>query len=104
MIFFNNPKCKYPKQINFTPRQFQLEGSGSKNAMKKILKGTEKLWNDFIKPGLKVATPIISAGVAAKTKNPQLAQLTSNILKSWTRGKILSLTDRHGYGLRLKVM
>ena len=53
---------------------------------------------------MKIATPIISAGVAMKTKNPQSAQVTNNILKSLTRGKISSLTDLHGNGLRLKVM
>ena len=72
--------------------------------MKKIFKGTEKMWNSFIKPGLKKATPIISAGVAAKTKSLQSAQITSNILKALTVGKFLSLTDLHGNGLRLKVM
>ena len=41
--------------------------------------------------------------VAAKTKNPQSAQITSNILKSLTGGKVLRLTDMHGDGLRLKV-
>ena len=44
---------------------------------------------------MKIATPIISAGVAAKIKNPQSAEITSNILKSLTGGKILSLTDMH---------
>ena len=51
-----------------------------------------------------MATPLISAEIAAKTKNPQSAQITSNILKSLTSGKILSLTDMHSRGLRLKVM
>ena len=52
-----------------------------------------------------MATPLISAAVAAKTKNPQSAQITNNILKSLTGGKILSLTDMHsGAGLRLRVM
>ena len=51
-----------------------------------------------------MATPLISAAVAAKTKNPQPAQVTNSILKSITRGKILSLTDMHGRGLRLKVL
>ena len=45
-------------------------------------------------------TPLISAAVAAKTKNPQSAQVTKSILKSLTGGKILSLTDMHGNGLR----
>ena len=98
----HNPKCKCQKQITFTQRQFQLEGSGFKYYEK--IEGTEKVWTIFIKPGLKIATPIISAGVAAKTKSPQSAQITSNILESLTDGKVLSLTDLHGNGLRLKVM
>ena len=72
--------------------------------MKKIFKGSQTAWNKFLKPALKIATPIISAGVAAKTKNPQSAQITNTTLKSLTGGKILSLTDMHGNGLRLKVM
>ena len=44
--------------------------------------------------------------VSAKTKNPRLRQALANILKSISggRGKILSLTDMHVPGLRLKVM
>ena len=100
----HNPKCICQKQITFTPKQLQLEGSGFKNTMKNFFKGTEKMWNYFIKPGLKKATPINSAGVAAKIKNPQSAETTGNILKSLTGGKFLSLTDLHGHGLRLKFM
>ena len=100
----HNPKCKCQKQITFTPNQFQLEGGGFKNTMKKIFKGSQTAWNKFLKPALKIATPIISAGVAMKTKNPQSAQVNSNILKSLTGRKILSLTDMHGRDLRLKVM
>ena len=100
----HNPKCKCQKQITFTPKQFELEGSGFKNTMKKFFEGPQTAWNKFLKPALKIATPIISAGVAAKTKNPQSAQITNSILKSLTGGKILSLTDMHGNGLRLKVM
>ena len=51
-----------------------------------------------------MATPMISAAVTAKTKSPQSAQITNNILKSKTGGKALSLTDLHGNSLRLKVM
>ena len=100
----HNPKCKCQKQITFTPNQFQLEGAGFKSKLEKIFKGTQTAWNKFIKPGLKMATPLISAAVAAKTKNPQSAQVTNSILKSLTGGKILSLTDMHGNGLRLKLM
>ena len=42
--------------------------------------------------------------VGAKSKNKQVGVATTNILKSLTGGKILSLTDMHGNGLRLKVM
>ena len=62
----HNPKCKCQKQIIFSPNQFQLEGAGFKNTMKKIFKGTQSSWNKFLKPALKIATPIISAGVGAK--------------------------------------
>ena len=75
----HNPKCKCQKQITFSPNQFQLEGNGFKNTMKKMFKGSQTAWNKFLKPALKIATPIISAGVAMKTKNPQSAQVTSNI-------------------------
>ena len=95
----HNPKCKCQKQITFSPNQFQLEGAGFKNTMKKLFKGSQTAGNNFFKPALKIASPIISAGVAMKTKNPQSAQVTSNILKSLTGGKILSLTDMHGRGL-----
>ena len=99
----HNPKCKCQKQNTFRPRQFQLEGNGFKNTTEKLFKGTEKMWNKFTKPGLKIATLTISAVVAAKTKNPQPAQITSNILNSLTGGKNLSFTNMHGQGLRLKV-
>ena len=89
---------------NFSPNQFQKKSAGFKNTMKNLLKGSQTAWNKFIKPGLKIATPLISAAVAAKTKNPQSAQVTNSILKSLTGGKILSLTDMHSRGLRLKVM
>ena len=99
-----NPKCGCQKIITFTPHQYMLEGGSIKCKLLIIFRGTNKAWDSFIKPGLKMATPLISAAVASKTRNPQSAQITSNILKSLTGGKILSLTDMHGRGLRLKVM
>ena len=81
-----------------------LEGGSIKSKLQKIFRGTKKAWDSFIKPGLRMATPLTSAAVVAKTKNPQSAQITNSILKSLTGGKILSLTDIHGNGLRLKVM
>ena len=100
----HKPKRKCQKQITFSPNQFQLEGAGFKNTLKNLFKGSQTAWNEFLKPLMKIATPIISAGVAMQTKNPQSAQVTSNKLKSLTGCKILSLTDMHGNGLRLKAM
>ena len=102
-------KCPTPKiscqmVITFTSHQYMLEGGSIKGKLQKIFRATKKAWDSFIKPCLKMATPLISAAVAAKTKNPQSAQVTSNILKSLTGGKILSLIDMHGRGLRLKLM
>ena len=100
----HNPICSCQKQITFSAKQFQLDGAGFKNTLKKIFKGSQTAWNKFLKPALKIATLIVSASVAAKTKNPRSAQITKNILKSLTGGKILSSTDMHGRGLRFKVM
>ena len=81
-----------------------LAGGSIKSKVQINFEGTKKAWDSFIQPSLKVATPLISAAVVAKTKNPQSAQGTNSILKSLTGGKILSLIDMHGLGLRIKVM
>ena len=100
----HNPKCNCQKQITFSPKQFQLEGGLIKSKLQKIFKGTQTAGNKFLQPRLKMATPLISTTVAAKTKNPQSDQITNNFLKYLTGVKILSLTDMHGNGLRIKVM
>ena len=89
---------------NFTPHQYMLEGGSIKSKLQKKFKGAQTAWNKFIKPGLKMATPLISAAVAAKTKHPQSAQVTNSILRALTGGRVPNLTDMHGHGLRLKVM
>ena len=61
-----------------------LEGGSIKSKLQKIFRGTKKAGDGFIKPGFKMATLLISAAVAAKTKNPQSAQVTNSILKSLT--------------------
>ena len=99
-----NPKFGCQKIITFTPHQYILEGGSIESKIQKIFRGTKTAGDKFIKPGLKMATLLISAAVAAKTKNPQSAQVTNSILKSLTGGKRLNLTDVHGRGLRLKVM
>ena len=81
-----------------------LEGGSIKSKLQKNFRGTKTAWNKFLKPGLKMATPVITVAIAAKTKNPQSAQITKNILNSLTRGKALSFTDMHGNGLRLQVL
>ena len=100
----HNPKCKCQKQITFSSNQFQLEGAGFKNTMKKIFKGSQTAWNKFLKPTINTLAPVIVMAVGAKSKNVKVGAATTNILKSLTAGKILSLTDMHGRGLRLKVM
>ena len=72
--------------------------------MKKYFKGSQSAWNKFLKPSLNIASPYIGLAVSAKTENPKTGQATTNILKSISGGKVLTLTDMHGGGLRLKVM
>ena len=98
----HNPKCKCQKQITFSPNQFQLEGF--KNTMKKIPKSSQSAWSNFLKPTINTLAPVIGMAVGAKSKNAKVGAATINILKSLIGGKILSLTDMHGRGLRLKVM
>ena len=99
-----NPKCGCQKIITFTPHQYMLEGGSIKNKLQKIFKGTQTAWNKFLKPAINATAPFIGMAVSAKTKNPKVGQATTNILKSISGGKIFSLTDMHGRGLRLKVM
>ena len=100
----HSPKCKCQKQITFTPKQFQLEGSSIKSKLQKIFKGTQTAWNKFLKPAINATAPFIGMAVSAKTKNPKVGHATTNILKSISGGKNLSLTDMQGRRLRLKVM
>ena len=100
----HNPKCKCRKQITFSPNQFQLEGAGFKNTMKKISKGSQTAWNKFLKSTINTLAPVIGMAVGTKSKNAKVGAATTNILKSLTGGKILSLTNMHGRCLRLKVM
>ena len=100
----HNPKCKCQKQITFSPNQFQLEVAGFKETMKKISKGSQTAWSKVLKPTINTLSPVIGIAVGAKSKNKQVGAATTNILKSLTGGKILSLTDMHGRGLRVKMM
>ena len=103
MICAITPNASVRNKLLSVQTNFNWKVLVVKKTMKKIFKGSQTAWNNFLKPALKIATPIISASVAMKTKNPQSAQVTSSILKPLTGGKILSLTDMHGPGLRRKV-
>ena len=96
-----NPKCNCQKIITFTSLQYILEGGCIKSKLQKILRGTETAWRKFLNPAVIVAAPFIGMDVSAKTKNPKVGQATTSILKSTSGGRILSLTDLHGSGLRL---
>ena len=99
-----NPKCGFQKIITFTPHQYMLEGGSIKSKLQKIFKGTQKAFDKFLKPVINTTAPFIGMAISAKIKNPKIGQATTNISKSLTGGKVLSLTDMHGRGLRLKLM
>ena len=92
----NNPKCNCQKQVTFTPQQFQPDGGSIKSKLQKNFKGTQTAWNKFLKPAVNVVAPFIGMAVSAKTKHPKVGQATTNVLKSISGGKVLSLTDMHG--------
>ena len=96
-------KCKCQKPVTLTLTQFPLDSSGFENK-KNTFNGTQKAWDKFMKPGRKTTSRPFSATVGANTENHQLAETASIILKSISGGKVLSLTDMHGNGLRLRVM
>ena len=76
----HNPKCNCQKQITSSPRQFQLEGNGFKNTMKKVFKESQTAWNKFLNPALNIASPYIGMAVSAQTKNLKSGQATATIL------------------------
>ena len=78
-----NPKRKCQKHTKFKPKDFQLEGAGFKNTMKKIVKGSENAWrNSMFKPAVNTLGPVIGMAIATKSKNPQVGQVATNLLKS----------------------
>ena len=97
-------KCNCQKIITFTPHQYMLEDKGFKSTMKKIFRGSQTAWNNFLKPAVNVAAPSIGVAVSAKKKNLKIGAATTNILKSISGRSVLKLTDLHGNALRIKVM
>ena len=99
------PNVKLNCQKNrFLPRHHQPQGAGfEKNTQKKIWRNSN-CWNKFQKPALKKTTPVIGRAVGSETKSSQVAQATTSVLNNILAGKLLSLTDMHGIGLRLKFL
>ena len=100
----HNPNCNSQKQNTFPPRQFRLEGGSIENKLKSLFRGTQTARSNFLKPIINATAPFMGMAVSSKTKNSKVGQATTNILKSLAGGKVLSLTDMQGNGLRLKVM
>ena len=98
------PKCNCQKIITFTPNQYMLEARSIKSKLQKKFTGTQSAWNKLLKTAINATAPFIGMAINAETKNPKVGQAATNILKSISGGKILSLTDLHGNGFRLKVM
>ena len=70
----------------------------------KILGGTQKPWDKFLKIVVNVAAPCIALAVASKSNSPKVGQATTINLKSYAGGQLLKLTDQRRGGLPLKVM
>ena len=51
-----NRKCSCQKQVTFTPKQFQFEGKGFKNTIRKTFKGSQKAWDKLLKPAVNTST------------------------------------------------
>ena len=81
-----------------------LEGGSIKSKLQKTFRGTQTAGNKLPKPAIKATALFLRMAVSAKTRNPKVGQATTNILKSISGGKILSLIDLQGNGPRLKVM
>ena len=72
--------------------------------MRKRFKGSQTAWNNFLKPAVNTLARVIGMALGGKSRITKVGQATTNILKSLTGGKILSLTVMDGRGLRLKVI
>ena len=87
------------KSKSFYSLESQLEGGALKNKLQKFFEGSQTVWNNFLKPAVNVAAHLFGLVVEAKTESPQVAQATSNFLKSTSGGKVLSLTDMHSHAV-----
>ena len=81
-----------------------LKAMDLKTQWTNFLRDLKLLGTKFQKHAVNISAPFIGMAVGAKTKKPKVAQASTNNLKNISGGKILSLTDMHENGLRLKVM
>ena len=64
----------------FYSRQFHLEGGWFRNAMMRILKGSQKALDNFLQPESNPTTIGIGMALAAKSKKPAVGQATTLLL------------------------
>ena len=67
MIFFPLVNQNVMKKT-VTTRQFELEGNGSQNELKKDFERMEKAWISFFKPEVILVAPVTGMTVAPKLK------------------------------------
>ena len=68
-----NSECNFRKQVNFTPRHFQLEGTGFEiKVIKNFLKGLKKQVKRFFQPMLNVTAPFIRMAFGSRSKNAKV--------------------------------
>ena len=93
-----NNECNCEKQSLVTPTQFCFEGASFLDITQKVFGGTKEAGDDTLEPTSNVAAPFIGMAVGAKSKNPALAQTTTNILISRPGCHFLRFTDMHVNG------
>ena len=93
----SNPSYKRQNQLSCFLKQFQLEGAGFGNKIQKLIEGTEKARDSFLKPALSVASLYIWMAVGAKTKNAKVGATTSVFSESISNGFIVNRYARERF-------
>ena len=103
MISVQTPNVNVKNKVLLLLDNFSLKELDLKLNYRELLKSFKQLGINFLKTAPDMTTPLVGMAVGAKTKNPQVAQATTNILKTVSAGKLLRLTNMHGHGLQLRV-
>ena len=103
MICVHNLNVNIKNKVLFLSDNFTLKKLDLELNHREVLKAFNQLGINFLKTAPNMTAFVVGMAVGAKTKNPQVAQGSTNILERISRGKILSLTEMHGHGLRLGV-